>query len=76
MGALDPGSLPGASIPGRVAARGDSGATGLVVDYDPFPFRLNGDPVTAAAPEPSTLAPAAIGGVGLPGYGWRRRKRA
>jgi hypothetical protein len=36
----------------------------------------NGDVTPAAVPEPSTLALAAMGGVGLLGYGWLRRKRA
>lgn len=33
-------------------------------------------PTVTAVPEPSTFALAAIGGAGLLGYGWRRRRRA
>src|SRR5262249_11557765 len=36
----------------------------------------NGDVTPAAVPEPSTVALAAMGGVGLLGYGWLRRKPA
>lgn len=43
-----------------------------VVVMDDF---IYGEPL-ALAPEPSTLVLAALGGVGLAGYRWRRRKRA
>jgi hypothetical protein len=74
--ALDPGSLPGASIPGGILGSIDAGASWTVLEpVFRFRFQLHGDPVTAAVPEPSTLALAAIGGAGLVGV-IRRRKRA
>jgi hypothetical protein len=72
----DPGSLPGASIPGGVFYSVDAGATWQTLGGPAtrFQFQLNGGP--AAVPEPSTLILAGIGGLGVLGRARRRRRRA
>jgi len=65
--------LPGFSAPIDrlrvvVASAGD-----IDLDLDNFVFTPQG---SVAVPEPSSLTLLSIGGAGLLGYGWRRRKRS
>jgi hypothetical protein len=75
---LDPGSLAGASIPGGTIVESiDGGAHWVeaIGGHFRFQFALNGNPVAAPVPEPSTLALAGSAGLLVAGYGWNRRRR-
>ncbi|WP_165219612.1 choice-of-anchor R domain-containing protein [Aquisphaera insulae] len=77
-GGEDPGGLPGASIPGDNAMllSDDGGASWK--DISPplpssFQFQLNGEPISTAVPEPSSLALVVLGGGCLGGVFLRRK---
>ncbi|MDA0835528.1 MAG: PEP-CTERM sorting domain-containing protein [Planctomycetota bacterium] len=52
----------------------DSRTNGGVGDTD-VSYRIDNIALTSAVPEPSTIALLLTGGVGLVGYGWRRKKK-